>query len=64
MLENFIIESGKFKHFPEIKHAASAEEALEAALLSKEKPLVIAGSFYLVGEVMQILENKSDPETD
>ncbi|MBT3214079.1 MAG: bifunctional folylpolyglutamate synthase/ dihydrofolate synthase [Deltaproteobacteria bacterium] len=56
-LENFIIECGNFEHSPEIKHSSSAEEALESALLTDEKPVVVAGSFYLVGEIMQILEN-------
>jgi folylpolyglutamate synthase/dihydropteroate synthase len=32
---------------------------LENALLADEKPVVVAGSFYLVGEVMKILENGS-----
>ena len=58
MLENFIVESGGFEHSPEIKYATTVEEAMEAALLSSEKPVVVAGSFYLVGEVMQILGNE------
>jgi len=56
-LENFIIECGNFKHSPKIKHSSSAEEALESVLLTDENPVVVAGSFYLVGELMQILEN-------
>jgi len=47
----------KFQTFSKIKHSSSAEEALEFTLLTDEKPVVVAGSFYLVGELMQILEN-------
>ena len=56
-LENFITECGNFEHSPEIIHSSSAEEALENVLLTDEKPIVVAGSFYLVGEIMKILEN-------
>jgi folylpolyglutamate synthase/dihydropteroate synthase len=56
-LENFITECGYFEHSPEIKHSSSAEEAMEHALLADEKPVVVAGSFYLVGEIFKILEN-------
>ena len=56
-LENFINECGNFEHSPKIKHSSSAEEALESASLTDEKPVVVAGSFYLVGELIQILGN-------
>ncbi|RZO42111.1 MAG: hypothetical protein EVA82_03690 [Proteobacteria bacterium] len=56
-MENFINECGNFEHSPKIKHSSSAEEALESALLTDEKPVVVAGSFYLVGELIQILGN-------
>jgi len=56
-LENFITECGNFEHSPEINHSSSAEEALKKVLLADEKPVVVAGSFYLVGEIMKILEN-------
>ena len=56
-LENFITECGNFEHSPEINHSSSAEEALKKVLLADEKPIVVAGSFYLVGEIMKILEN-------
>ena len=56
-LGNFITECGNFDHSPKIKHSSSAEEALENALLTIENPVVVAGSFYLVGELMQILGN-------
>jgi folylpolyglutamate synthase/dihydrofolate synthase len=58
-LENFITECVNFEHSPEIKHSSSAEEAMEKVLLADEKPVVVAGSFYLVGEIMKILENGS-----
>ena len=57
VLENFITECGNFEHSPEINHSSSAEEALKKVLLADEKPVVVAGSFYLVGEIMKILEN-------
>ena len=57
-LEKFLYESGALEHTPEIKHATSAEEALEASLISPLKPVVVAGSFYLVGLVLQILGNE------
>ncbi len=59
VLENFITECGNFEHSPEINHSSSAEEALKKVLLADEKPVVVAGSFYLVGEIMKILENGS-----
>tara|TARA_Y100001970_G_C14257843_1_gene876935 strand:- start:295 stop:1596 length:1302 start_codon:yes stop_codon:yes gene_type:complete len=55
-LESFIIESSKTSCF-NIKHVISAEEALENCILNPEKSVVIAGSFYLVGEVLRILKN-------
>ena len=57
VLENFITECGNFEHSPEIKHSSSAEEALVNALTNDKEPVVVAGSFYLVGEIMKILEN-------
>ena len=39
-----------------INHVGSAEEALEICIFDCEKPIVIAGSFYLVGEVMKTLK--------
>ena len=58
ILEKFLYESGALEHSPEIKHAPSAEEALEASLISPLKPVVVVGSFYLVGLVLQILGNE------
>ena len=60
MLENFIFASETSNILPEIKQTSSAEEALEVALNRKNSSIVVAGSFYLVGEVMQILENSCD----
>jgi len=45
-------------HSPEIKYVNSAEEALEVSLDYREQPVVVAGSIYLVGLVLQILENR------
>ena len=41
----------------EVVTASDGKEALEKVLLSDEKTVVVAGSFYLVGEIMKILEN-------
>ena len=57
-LENFIMECGNLAYSPEIKHSSSAEEAMANALINAEKPVVVTGSFYLVGEIMKILEKR------
>ena len=57
-LEKFLDDSGALAHSPEIIHSNTAEEALEISLDYLEKPIVIAGSIYLVGLVLQILENQ------
>ena len=64
ILEKFLDESGALEHSPEIKHATSAEEALKASLIFPEKPVVVVGSFYLVGLVLQILENEYKSKMD
>lgn len=60
ILENFIFGSEKSENYPNIKHVSSAEEALEASILYNEKPVIVTGSFYLVGEVLKILKNKKN----
>ena len=57
MMEYFLHECGALAHSPEIKYVSSAEDALEVALDYREQPVVVAGSIYLVGLVLQILEN-------
>ena len=57
-MENFLYECGELEHSPEIKYVNSAEEALEVSLDYREQPVVVAGSIYLVGLVLQILENR------
>ena len=57
ILEKLLGEFGALEHFPSIKHISSAEEALIASLIIKQKPVVVTGSFYLVGLVLQILED-------
>ena len=58
-LEIFITKCAKFQHSPKILHSSSVEESLKNAILAVDKPVVVAGSFYLVGQVIQILENGS-----
>ena len=58
MMEKFLAECGALAHTPEIKYVNSAEEALEVTLDYREQPVVVAGSIYLVGLVLQILENQ------
>ncbi len=58
ILHKFLNDSEALAHFPEIKHSKAAEEALEISLENLRNPVVIAGSIYLVGLVLQILENK------
>ena len=55
-LEKFIFDSNKIEKIMKINHVSSAEEALEICIYDSEKPIVIAGSFYLVGEVMKTLK--------
>ena len=55
LLESFLNNSGAMEHSPDIKLTASAEDALEMSLSSPETPVVAAGSFYLVGMVMNLL---------
>ncbi len=61
-LENFINNSGATDHSPIIKITDSAEEALELSLTISDSPVVAAGSFYLVGIVMHLLEINTDPK--
>jgi dihydrofolate synthase/folylpolyglutamate synthase len=58
MMGKFLDECGALAHSPEIKDVNSAEEALEVSLDYREQPVVVAGSIYLVGLVLQILENR------
>ena len=60
LLESFLNNSGAMEHSPEIKLTASAEDALEMSLSSPETPVVAAGSFYLVGLVMNLLGINTD----
>ena len=60
LLESFLNNSGAMEHSPEIKLTASAEDALEMSLSSPETPVVAAGSFYLVGLVMNLLGLNTD----
>ena len=58
MMGKFLDEYGALAHYAEIKYVNSAEEALEVSLDYREQPVVVAGSIYLVGLVLQILENQ------
>jgi len=60
LLESFLNNSGAMEHSPEIKLTASAEDALEMSLSSPETPVIAAGSFYLVGLVMNLLGINTD----
>ncbi len=60
LLESFLNNSGAMEHSPDIKLTASAEDALEMSLSSPETPVVAAGSFYLVGLVMNLLGINTD----
>jgi len=60
LLESFLNNSGAMEHSPEVKPTASVEDALEMSLSSPETPIVAAGSFYLVGHVMNLLEINTD----
>ena len=55
LLESFLNNSGAMEHSPEIKLTTSAEDALEMSLSSPDTPIIVAGSFYLVGLVMYLL---------
>ncbi|MBC8257802.1 MAG: bifunctional folylpolyglutamate synthase/ dihydrofolate synthase [SAR324 cluster bacterium] len=57
-LRNFIWESEGLGQTFDFLIVASAEEALEKSLVFSDTAVVVAGSFYLVGEVLQILENQ------
>ena len=58
MMEKFLDRCGALAHTPDIMHVNSAEEALEVSLDYREQPVVVAGSIYLVGLVLQILEHR------
>ena len=60
LLESFLNNSGAMEHSPDIKLTASAEDALEMSLSSPETPVIAAGSFYLVGLVMNLLGINTD----
>jgi len=60
LLESFLNNSGAMEHSPEIKLTASVEDALEMSLSSPETPVIAAGSFYLVGLVMNLLGINTD----
>ena len=60
LLESFLNNSGAMEHSPEIKLTESAEDALEMSLSSKDTPVVATGSFYLVGQVMNLLGINTD----
>ena len=60
LLESFLNNSGAMEHSPEIKLSVSVEAALELSLFSPETPVVAAGSFYLVGLVMNLLGINTD----
>ncbi len=61
-LESFLSKSGATGHSPVIKITDSAEDALELSLTISNNPVVVAGSFYLVGRVMQLLEINTNPK--
>ena len=60
LLESFLKNSGAMEHSPEIKLTASVEDALEMSISSHGAPVVAAGSFYLVGLVMNLLGINTD----
>jgi len=60
LLESFLNNFGAMEHSPEVKLTASVEDALEISLSSPETPVVAAGSFYLVGVVMNLLGINTD----
>jgi len=60
LLESFLKNSGAMEHSPQIKLTASAEDALEMSLSTPETPVIAAGSFYLVGLVMNLLGINTD----
>ena len=62
LLESFLNNSGAMEHSPEIKLAESTEDALEFSLCSPENPVVVTGSFYLVGMVMHLLGINTEKE--
>ena len=54
-LKSFLNNSCAVEHSPLIKISDSAEDALEMSLITPKTPVVVAGSFYLVGMVMRLL---------
>ena len=54
-LKSFLNNSCAVEHSPLIKISDSAEDALEMSLTTPKTPVVVAGSFYLVGMVMRLL---------
>lgn len=59
MIEQFIEEashiSGKINTLPKIEKVTTIKDALKIASAYRENPIVISGSFYLLGELFQIL---------
>ncbi len=60
-LEIFLKNSGATDHLPVIKVTYSPEDALQISLNISESPVVVAGSFYLVGIAMHLLDINADP---
>ena len=54
-LKSFLNNSCAVEHSPLIKISDSAEDALEMSLTTPNTPVVVSGSFYLVGMVMHLL---------
>ena len=56
LLKSFLNNSSAMEHSPLIKLTKNAEDALKISLKNPDTTVVVAGSFYLVGEVMHLLE--------
>ena len=56
LLKIFLNNSSAMEHSPLIKLTKTAEDALKISLKNPDTTVVVAGSFYLVGEVMHLLE--------
>ena len=55
-LKNFIFDPSNTKQISGINHVNYAEEALEICSSDFRKTIIIAGSFYLAGEVLKTLK--------
>ena len=52
--EKFILSKDKFKNIPNVKYEESIEKAIRSIPLKEGDLIIITGSLYLAGEVLNL----------